>query len=239
MSFWAFIAILVILGIMFGALYLSKMATIREEAELEKKKRIRSMRNDLIDIDELIHTLLVYDRNPELLSAFALKMEKVINEGLQLLPGNEDLLRDLADLEKTNQQINALREQAKDPETPSSDRQIFLIKKNFSKTIKLLKELQANGEVTELEAGNHRARLVRSSLLLEVDAYRKQGNDAKARGETSSAANFFKHAKELLVNTDIKFTDKTQHIKNISRDISNLYVSEPSTEDKKDSGNPF
>ena len=129
MSFWAFIAVLAILGVMLGSLYLSKLAANRENQEIEKKKKIRILRNDLIDIDEILNTLLVYDRNTDLLTLLVNRMKSLIDQGLHLLPNNEELARDLADLEKIKQTIQGLIDQPREPETPVSDRQIFLMKK--------------------------------------------------------------------------------------------------------------
>jgi hypothetical protein len=234
MSFWAFIAILAILGVMLGSLYLSKLATDREIQEIEKKKKIRTLRNDLIDIDEILNTLLVYDRDTNLLFTLSKRMQSLIQQGLNLLPSDENLATDLSDLEKINQQIQALSNEPIEPEIPVSDRQIFLMKKHFSRTIRLIKELHTEGLIDELHASNHRARLIRNSLLLEVKAYRSQGDDAREKGETSSAANFYKHAKELLVNSDVKFPEKMDHIKQISRKISGLYITikQPDSDDK-------
>lgn len=227
MTFWAFIGILVILGVMFGALYVSKIASNRQEEENEKRRKIRTMRNDLVDTDELINTLIVYDRDPELLTIIADKMEQIIQEGLSLLPNNEELQGDLNALNKTRERIEQLRATPEEPENPGTDRQITLIKKNFSRTIKLLKVIQASGHISELETGQHRTRLIQNSLLLEVRAYQSQGKEAHARGEISTAANFLKHAKELLVNSEIKFKEKTDKIKEVSREISGLYVTHP------------
>lgn len=224
MSFWSFITVLAILSLMFGALYLSKFAADKEQAELDKKKKIRELRNELVDIDEILNTLLVYDRNPELLNDLCNRMEQLINEGFSLLPNSSELQADLDDLNKIKATIQTLLQQPSPPETPASDRQIFILKKHFARTIRLIKSLQAEGYIDELNSGNHRARLIRNSLMLEVKAYEIQGDQAKEKGEISSAANFYKHAKEMMVDSDLKFPDKINHIQTISKKISGLYI---------------
>jgi len=241
MSFWGFVGILLILGVMGGALYMSKYATQKEDEIQQRKQKIRNLRNNLIDIDDLMHTLLIYDRNAELLQLFARQMEVIISDGRNLIPDDEDLKNDALDLEKINAQINALAITPEEPEIPASDRQIFLIKKQFIKAIKLIKQLHIEGIVDELTGRNHRARLQRNALVLEVQAYKKQAIEARDKGDTSSAANFYKHAKELLVNSEIQFADKTDQIQQVSRDISSLYVtpteSPKQSEGKKKSDN--
>jgi uncharacterized membrane-anchored protein YhcB (DUF1043 family) len=232
MSFWAFVAILAILGVMFGALYISKIADTRQKEEQQKRKHIRDLRNDLLDIDEIINTLFIYDRNPELISTLSRKMMSLIQEGLKLLPGDEQLLRDLTDIQQIESRVEALLAEPQDPEIPTSDRQIYILKKHFIKTIRFVRELQSVGEINELEASQHKSRLMKNALLLEVKAYRNHGEDARQRGEISSAANYLKHAKELLINSDLTFADKTDQIKAVSREISGLYVTLPDHPEK-------
>ncbi|EAR09628.1 hypothetical protein [Reinekea blandensis] len=231
MSFWAFIAVLVIMGIMFGGLYLSKIASNREQEIMERRRAVRNLRTDLIDIDELIGTLQLYDKNPELLDTMVNQMKSILHRGLQLLPDDESLKQDMDGIEARRQMIQKLQEEPEEPEVPESDRQIYLIKKHFGRTIKMLRQLQSAGDLNELDMSQHQTRLTRQSLMLEVKAYEQHGRNAKKQGDISSAANFFKHAKDLIMHTDLKFDGKTEEIKKISREISNLYVTLPEDED--------
>lgn len=227
MSFWAFIAILAILGIMLGGLYLSKKATEREQEQLDRRREVRNLRTDIIDIDELISTLLLYDKDPDLLQSMLDHMQNILNRGLQLMPDDEALQQDLTDLQSRREMVQKLREQPVEPDIPSSDRQIFLVKKHFNKTIKTLRQLQSNGDLSELDYSKHQGRLMRQSLMLEVQAYEHHGQEAKKQGEISAAANYFKHAKDLIMHSDLKFDGKTDEIKKISREISSLYETVP------------
>lgn len=231
MSFWAYFAIIALLSIMGGALYMAKKASLKEEEILRKKHRIRDIRNEIVDLDELLHTLMVYDKNPELLDTLLEQMFRDIEEGLTLLPDSPDLLQDLAALEPLKAQINEIRELTPSPETPNSDRQIFLMKKHFSLTLKFIRTLHSKGELDDLSARTHRERLMRNAVLHEVHAYVNQGNAAKAEHELSMAANLFKHAKEVLVKTEVDIPSKNEEIKRISKMISGLFQTLP--EDKE------
>jgi hypothetical protein len=226
MSFFDFIVILAIIGIMLGALYVSKLATNKEQAAQMRLRTIRNLRNELVDLDELLHTLLVYDRNVDLLDSLHDRMLTDLNQGLTLLPGSEDLIEDLQALDTMKIQIEQLKVSPLAPEVPKSDRQIFLLKKHFSRASKFIREMTAEGNMDQLTSNIHRIRLQTNSLMLEVSAYRKQGRDAKSRGEINSAASFYKHAKEILVNTELKFDDRLDLVKTISRDISGLYLTQ-------------
>lgn len=224
MSFWAFIAILTILGVMFGGLYISKKAADREQELLNRRREVRNLRSDVMDLDELISTLFLYDKDPDLLTSMLDHMHNILNKGLQLLPDDDSLQQDLNDLNNRRATVQQLREHPEAPDIPVTDRQIFLIKKHFIKTIKTLRQLQSLGDLTELDMSNHQGRLTRQSLMLEVKAYEQHGRNAKKQGEISTAANYYKHAKDLIMHSDLKFHGKTEEIKKISRAISNLYI---------------
>jgi len=224
MSFFDFVVILAIIGVMLGALSVSKSATNREQAAQMRRKKIRDLRNELVDIDELLHTLLVYDRNTDLLDSLHDRMLTDLNQGLRLLPDSEDLIEDLQALDTLKAQIEQLKVTPLAPEVPKSDRQIFLLKRHFSRATKFIRDMTAQGDMDQQACEIHRNRLQTSSVMLEVSAYRRQGHDAKERGEIASAANFYKHAKEVLTNTELKFDDRLPLIKTVSREISGLYL---------------
>jgi len=224
MIFFDFVVILAIIGIMFGGIYVSKSAANREEAVQMRRRKIRELRNELVDIDELLHTLLVYDRNTDLLDSLHNRMLTDLNQGLSLMPGSEDLNEDLQALEAIKEQIEQLKASPMDPEVPKSDRQISLLKRHFSRAVKFIRVITSQGHMDQGACDIHRNRLLSNSILLEVSAYRQQGQDAKERGEINSAASFYKHAKELLVNTELKFDDRLALIKTVSLEISGLYM---------------
>jgi hypothetical protein len=233
MSFWGFLGILAILAVMAGALYLSKFAADRELALQELNRKARLYHRKIIDLDELIHTLLIYDRNTNLLESLVKEMTFLAEQGLKLKPASEELRSDILNISSIEQKIQVLKETQKEAEIPSSDQQIFLMKKHFIRVLKLIKELNTAGKISPNDAKTHSSRLSKNSLLLEVKAYRKQGTLARSQGEISNAANFFKHAKELLIKSDLSFEGKSDQIKEVSHEISDLYVTVPTDEKKQ------
>lgn len=230
MSFWGFIGILAIIAIMFGGLFLSKQAQNKAEELQRRKQKIRQLRLSLFNIDEILRTLLVYDRDVDLLEYLAFSMQALLDEGLHELPDDQELLKDKADLEFIFSQINELKTTPREPEIPESDRQIVLIKKHFHLAIKFIRRMQADGSIDEVSANNHKTRLLKNSLMIEVNAYCLQGDDAKANGELNVAANFYKHAKELLAHSELKFPEKMDEVKRLSKEIHGVYVTLPSDE---------
>jgi hypothetical protein len=151
-------------------------------------------------------------------------MENDISEGLSLIPNSPDLLSEKESLTKIRSQINVLVENPQEPEIPATDRQIFLVKRHFSQSMKLIRELYQKGEIDDISFRIHRSRLMLNSLLLEYKAYVQQAEDSKKKHELSMAANFYKHAKEILTKSELNFPTKTEEIKRMSRAISGLYI---------------
>lgn len=227
MSFWGFIGILAILAVMAISLYVSKIAADRQQKDIEFKQKARNLHRKVLDIDEMINTLLIYDRDIGLLTVFKNEMLETTSEGLKLVSQSEILRSDMLNIRTIEQKIEALANNPKPPAIPGSDQQIHLMKKHFYLAVKLLKELQNTGKISSAQGRENTSRLNQNSLILEVKAYRNQGIKARDLGEISNAANFFKYAKELLVQSEQTFEDKTELIKQVSRDISGLYVTLP------------
>lgn len=215
------------------ALYLSKLATNRELEIQELKRQARTIHRKFLDLDELANILLVYDRNTDLLNAITKEMVNVADQGLKIKPDSEELRSDRLSIRSTEQKIQLLASSPAEPEIPASDQQIYLLKKHFIRAQKLVKELHSTGKIPTDQADDHATRLSQNALLLEVKAYRQQGSQAQAQGETSNAANFFKYAKELLVKSELTFESKTEQIKQVSREISSLYISLPEESENK------
>ncbi|WP_411744293.1 hypothetical protein [Reinekea sp.] len=234
MSFWGFIALLLLTCIMVGALYMAKKAT-NKELELQKRRnRIREIRSELADIDELLQTLLLYDRDVNLLYNLVNRMEKDISEGLTLIPNSPDLLEEKESLLKIRPKIIALTEEPLEPEIPGTDRQIFLVKRHFSQTLKLIRDFYQKGDIDEISFNQHRNRLLLNSIMLEFNAYVRQAEEAKALNNLGMAANFYKHAKDILHKSDVDIPNKNNEIKRISKEISGLYVTHADEEMTKD-----
>ncbi|MEJ2075553.1 MAG: hypothetical protein P8X79_19060 [Reinekea sp.] len=209
----------------------------QQEREQTKKHRVRELHSELVDLDEIVNTLLIYDLDVELINSMLRYMNDKVQIGLKILPDSEELLLELKDIDRLFAKSQALLNEPKAPGIPSSDRQIFIVKRHFVRSMKLIKQLQGEGYFDDMASSDHRSRLIRKALLVEVDAYQLQGDNAYKSGEISSAANFYKHAKELLIGSDLRFPEKTQYIKNLSKKISGLYETLPDDKNTdKDSG---
>lgn len=226
MSFLAVFISLVLLSLILGGLYISQLATKREEAERQVKSRIRQHKARQAELEELFTTLCAYDRNPDLLVTMQKLMLKEAELIGRLAPNSADGLDNLEYYQGLSETIESLGENAHHPDIPGSDRQINIMKRHFARTIKVLRSLADHGDLPELSAHEHIKRLRHNSLILEVDAYKDQGIKAHDNGDLTTAGAYLKHAKDLLLQSDSHFEDKTRHIKEISRMIAGLYSSE-------------
>ena len=223
MSFFDILGTLAILGILLGALYASKSAIKKSEEAQFMRQKNRKLHNSLADNDELLHTLMLYDCNTDLLESLHSRMLTDFNEGLRLLPINDDFNDDLQVFEALKLQIEQLKANPVKPAAPHSDRQIFLLKKHFVQAINLLGKMKYQGDIDQRASDVHRVRLRVNSLMLEVSAYHKQGDDAKEQGDDDSAGRFYKHSKDILSKSDLRFDERNELLKTLARKISTLY----------------
>ncbi|MCH8532701.1 MAG: innate immunity activator family protein [Saccharospirillum sp.] len=238
MSFFAVFASLLLLSLIFGGLYISRIAAKREEAERQVKTRIRQHKSRQAELEELFTTLCAYDRNPDLLLTIQKLMLKEAELIGRLAPNSADGLDNLDYYKGLSEAIESLGDNANRPDIPGSDRQINIMKRHFARTIKVLRSLADHGDLPELSAHEHIKRLRHNSLILEVDAYKDQGIKAHDNGDLTTAGAYLKHAKDLLLQSDSHFENKTRHIKEISRMIAGLYSSEFHQQTPSDKANP-
>lgn len=226
MSIFGILAIVILIALIFGGLYISRWATLQQMEQQELRSRIRQRRVRLGEIEELFQTLLIYDRNTHLLETLQLMLVHEAQTLIDMAPQETATQRDFDYYQGLSERIAELGDLTNNPEIPLSDRQINLVKRHFGRTVKLLRMMTGRGEISELESVEHIQRLRRNSLMLEVEAYKQQGLQAKRNADYSSAASYFKHAKDLLAHTELNLDDKNQQIRTISRMISSLYSSE-------------
>ncbi|HET8904456.1 MAG TPA: hypothetical protein VFN16_10715 [Saccharospirillum sp.] len=225
MSIFAILFMLLMVGLIVGGLYLSRIATLKEQEAQAIRTRLRQLRSQQTQYEELFSTLMVYDRDPDLLHLIQQNLVEEAENLLEMDPSNQDSQRDVAYYQSLAEDINALGDKAHHPEIPSSDRQINLMKRHFGRAMKWIRNLNARGLISEVDSHEHLSRLTRNSLILEVEAYKRQGIEARDQQDLSAASSYYKHAKDLLIHSDVQISDKPQQIKKISQLITGLYDS--------------
>jgi len=216
---------LLLVGLIFGGLYMSRIAMLKEQEARELKARLRQLRSRQTQYEELFSTLMIYDRDPDLLSLVQQTLLEEAEKLLTLDPGDAYSQRDVDYYAALAEDIENLGEKAHQPDIPPSDRQINLMKRHFGRAMKWIRTLHAQGLISDSDSHKNLVRLKQNSLLLEVEAYKLQGVNARDQHDLAAASSYYKHAKDLLIHSEVQLSDKPQQIKKISQLISGLYDS--------------
>lgn len=213
--------ILAFAALMITAIWLSRLATRKHREEIEQKRRARTLRERLNEIANVSLGLLEYDGDKALLESVTDFRIQQIRKRLDLLDEDDSegelaaatAFRDTLD-EKLAERQSGL---------PTSDAGMSDMKKKLFKAIKLIKLMQAQGYFMDSEVADHVARLRIIMLKTEVNAYIQQGRNLLKDEDRVNAASHFKHAKELLVASNLRFPERSSMIKRISKMIWGVY----------------
>lgn len=223
------ILILAFTALMITAIWLSRFAAQKHREEIEQKRRARSLRDRLNEIANVSLALLEYDGDRHLLEAVTEFRIQQVRKRLDLL--------DEGDSEGELAAANAFRDTLDEKlaerafSLPTSDAGMGDMKKKLFKAIKLIKLMQAQGYLMDTEVADHIARLRIIMLKTEVNAYIQQGRILLKDEDRVNAASHFKHAKELLVASNLRFQERSSMIKRISRMIWGVYSTQEDDEE--------
>lgn len=154
--------------------------------------------NDYIDKTEIIDVLIKYYCH-------------YINQREQLMPQ--------PDTEKLLTQADIFKNQLKPGDTITqlnNDSDIHHCKQAISKTMKILRASVSKSILNKESYQDLTHYLKFTQLHLEVDAYEKLGDAAGENKNPALATNHYKYAKKLLIESDINFDGKHEHIRKIT-----------------------
>ncbi|MCH8552370.1 MAG: hypothetical protein LAT62_10565 [Natronospirillum sp.] len=222
---------MILVSIMVVAVWLGRRATEKQREELELRQRARQMRQRLDEIDDIISALLKYDGDRALLESVAefriRQIEKrntlmgaVDQEAQAELAAAQSFLKSLPDLLQNHKRA-----------LPEEEHDLNYMKKLIFKGIKLIKLMQTQGQVSDIEVRDHAQRLRERMVKAEVNAYIQHGRTLLKEEDRINAAAYFKHAKEILVATNIRFPERTAMIKRISKMIWGVYSTQEDEEE--------
>ncbi|MEY8204664.1 MAG: hypothetical protein RPR40_06275 [Bermanella sp.] len=104
-----------------------------------------------------------------------------------------------------------------------NDHEINQAKRLFSRTSKVLRTALTNKLISGQSCISMRNALKRRILDLQVDAYERLGDAAGTRNDPAVATNFYKFAKKLLIESDLKFEGKNQRVRDITEKTQTLF----------------
>ena len=105
----------------------------------------------------------------------------------------------------------------------ANDQEINQAKRTFAKASKTLRAATERKIISGQACVSMRNAMRRRILDLEVDAYERRGDAAGERSDPAVATNYYKYAKKLLIESDLKFEGKNQRVRDITTKTQVLF----------------
>ncbi len=194
----------------------------KQHKERERKTMIKKWRSKANEIYDTLKELALFDDNTitwHLICDYANDLLKKI-EDAGLNDGFCDSLRE--ELSQLTQTAGT----SKIRTVVASDAELKNAKRAFNMAGKVLKACTKQAKIGSQEAIDLRRQLRLRVLNLEVNTYLALAEDRVTNNDTMSASSYFKHAKNLLVNTDLKFKGKSERIREIGDRMRALFGDE-------------
>ncbi len=213
-----YILIVTIVLAVLGALLIAHRVNQKESQKRDLKhraKRIQHLADDIWEIAENTCTLIKSPTIIETLMDYYIyqirRSEEITNNG-----GIEDAIKK-AEAFKVNHSNIKVKKSLK------SDMEINHAKLLFARTSKLLRAAADKNTISENACTSMRNAMKKRMLDLEVDAYERLGDGAGSRSDPAIAANYYKFAKKLLIESDLKFEGKNQRVRDITKKTQSLF----------------
>lgn len=194
----------------------------RQNQERQRKTQIKKWRVKVNEIYDTLKELALFDDNAmtwHLISDYTNDLIKKI-EDAGLNDGFCDSIRE--DLNQLTQTAGT----SKIRTVVASDIELKNAKRAFNMAAKVIKSCAKQAKIGSQEAIELRRQLQLRVLTLEVNTYLALGEDRVANNDTMSASGYFKHAKNLLINTNLKFKGKSEKIREIGDRMRALFGDE-------------
>lgn len=201
---------LLVISITVGLFYAQRISQKnREEALLNQKIRHSTLLiNELWDVMQAVPN---YIMAPDILEALLEQYKRLIHKRDSLRP-SPDTQKLLEEADEFLSRASAIPSKDK----LESDSEINLCKKTFAKASKVLRAAAGRKEISPQIALNMRNSMRLKLLHMEVDTYVNKGISAGQNNDPMTAATFYKYAKKLLIESDLKFEGKIERVREIS-----------------------
>jgi hypothetical protein len=202
---------------------LSAFIIVQRISAKEKEKRLLEQKAKRIlarteEIWEVIETISGYINSPDIFdSLLAYYSYQIRQRDLMVSP--DDTNDYLAKADVFRGKLNSIQIRGE----LSSDNEINLAKRAFSQASKLLRGAQRKRMIDGQAYISMRNTLRRRILDLEVDIHEKMGDRAGDKNDPAIAANHYKFAKKLLIESDLKFEGKNQRVRDITNKTQILF----------------
>ena len=214
----SYILIITIVLAVLGALIIAQRISQKEKQKRAihaQAKRVLLRADDIWDAAEQTATFI---DAPEVLDVLMDLYKFQIRRRDQLItPNDTQELCTKADNFKTEHNASLVKNEL------STDIEINHAKRSFARASKLLRSANKSKLLSGKGCNSMRNALRRRLLDLEVDAYIKLGDNAGDKQNPAVATNYYKFAKKLLIESDLKFDGKNELIKEITNKTQLLF----------------
>ncbi|WP_119395633.1 hypothetical protein [Salinibius halmophilus] len=228
----------VLLVLVVGGIVIAKVATQEEEQQNAKLSTVRAYHLRLQEMIETFGIIREYCGRQAIASAIVEEMQYVVNLWLNL-----DAEAESENLTYWQQRLEQLREEIANDEdileteplhAPESERETAKLRKHVGRTLRMISKLAEQGGITGAQANEYKTFLRTLMLRCEVQSFLRIGDNHEAMGDRLKAAAYYKHAKEVLIASELEFEGKSDKIKEIAKQVSGVYQSHREEEMKKE-----
>lgn len=199
----------------------------RQQIELKQRAQARAIKQALDDLLEALEFLIQVDDFKDVQLSVLERIEQIVDSYHQALPKKDKLSsRYELDSDHYRQRIENFKSPAWQL---SSDREIRYARRQFSRVLKSLKAMTTQKLISNAAAAEYHRYLRLTLLEKEVATYTAQGDEAATRSDPVTASNYYRAAKKLLIEFDIKYPEKNQRIRELSQRTAALYENNGNT----------
>lgn len=210
------IVLLVLAGL--GALIFAHKVAQKDKHNRKLKKQAKQLTTRANDVWDLTDQISNYIKAADITSS-------LIDYYIHLLRVREELFvhEDLEDRINEAEQFKATCQQKAVVTQLENDQEINQAKRVFAKSSKMLRAALNKKVISGQACVSMRQAMRLRMLHLEVDAYERFGDKAGDNNDPAMATNYYKFAKKLLIESDLKFDGKNQRVRDITDKNQRLF----------------
>lgn len=228
----------VLLVLVVGGIVIAKIATQEEEQQNAKLSTARAYHLRLQEMIETLGVIREYCGRQAIAIAIVDEMQYVVAlwQHLEMEEESENITFWQQRLEQLREEIGASEDvlETSPLHAPDSERETAKLRKHVGRTLRMISKLAEQGGITGAQANEYKAFLRTLMLRCEVQSFIRIGDNHEAMGDRLKAAAYYKHAKEILISSELEFDGKTDKVKEIAKMVSGVYQSHREDEMKKE-----
>lgn len=214
----SYLVILIIILAVLGAFVFAQRIGAKEKEKRQVEQKAKRILARSEEIWEIIEITSGYINSPDIFDGLLTYYSHQIRQR-DLMISPDDTNEYLSRVDAFKSKLSAIQIKAE----LSNDNEINQAKRAFSQASKLLRAAQKNRMITGQAYISMRNTLRKRILDLEVDIHEKMGDRAGAKNDPAVAANHYKFAKKLLIESDLKFEGKNQRVRDITHKTQVLF----------------